>query len=156
VGCVRGVGAASLRRPIAAAALAVTALVLIAPAIAQSRAQGTGEVMAIRELQLKPGTDTAEFERFVTTTYNPGWEGAVPGMKGYIARADRGAQKGTYALIFIFDSANTRDRIFPKEGGGASEKFTAILEAPLTLGKELERYVEPGTLSIYTDYVELR
>lgn len=150
------VGAASLTRPVVMVALAMVALFPLAPATAQSSAEGTGEVMAIRELQLKAGTDPTEFERFVTSKYNPGWEGAVPGLKGYIAKGDRGAQKGSYALIFIFDSENTRDRIFPKEGGGASDKFTAILEAPLTLYKELERYVEPGTLSVYTDFVELR
>lgn len=154
--CPQTAGAASRTRPLVTAMLAIAAVVSIAPALAQSPPEGSGEVMAIREFELKPGIDTAEFERFVTTKYNPGWEGAVPGMKGYIAKGDRGAQKGSYVLIFIFDSKNTRDRIFPKEGGGASERFTAILEGPLTLGKQLEQYVEPGTLSIYTDYVELR
>jgi len=142
-------------RLIPAALSGMTVLALVSPAVQGGRS-GTGEVVAIREIQLKPGVDIAEFERFAVRTYNPGWEGAVPGMKGYIAKGDRGAQKGSYLLVFIFDSESTRNRIFPKEGGGPSERFTALLEEPFSLGKELERYVEPGTLSVYTDYVALR
>jgi hypothetical protein len=123
---------------------------------AQTSRGAAGEVIAIRELQLKPGVDVAEFERFVRETYNPSWQAAVPGMRGYIAKGDRGQQKGTYVLVFVFDSEKTRNTIFPKEGGGASGKFTALLEAPFSLGKTLEAYIEAGTLSVYTDYIALR
>ena len=137
--------------------LTVVAVLTLMPALnAQTSRGAAGEVIAIRELQLKPGVDVAEFERFVRETYNPSWQAAVPGMRGYIAKGDRGQQKGAYVLVFVFDSEKTRDTIFPKEGGGASAKFTALLEAPFSLGKTLEAYIEPGTLSVYTDYIALR
>ena len=126
------------------------------PALAQPSRARTGEVIAIRELQLKAERTPAQFEQFVRSTYNPAWEGAVPGMKGYIAKADRGAQKDSYALILVFDGEKTRDIVFPKEGGGASAAFAALVQPLLALNKDLDKFVEPGSLSVYTDYVVLR
>jgi len=141
--------------PIALVLLTIAGFTLGGPALAQS-SRAADEVVAIRELELKPGIDIAEFERFVTSTYNPGWDGALTGVRGYIAKADRGVHKGRYAFVLIFDSVKTRNAIFPKEGGGASEQFQAALEKPLGLIKQLDKYIEPGTFSAYTDYVSLR
>ena len=149
----RSIGSSSWS--VALAGLTVMALGAMLPTFAQPRAR-TGEVIAVRELQLKADVDTAQFEQFVRSSYNPGWEGAVPGVKAYIGKADRGAQKGSYALIIIFDGERTRDAIFPKEGGGASTAFAPMLEQPLALNKALDKFVEPGSLSIYTDYVVMR
>jgi hypothetical protein len=137
----------------------VVAVILAAAgshAPAAQRPAAGGEVVAVRELQLKAGVDAAQFEQFVRATYNPGWATAVAGLRGYIAKGDRGAQKGTYALFLVFDSQQTRDAIFPKEGGGAAAAFTAKLQAPTALNQQLEKYLEPGSLSVYTDYVVLR
>jgi hypothetical protein len=138
------------------ALLTAVGVAMIVPALAQPSRSGTGEVVAIRELEVKPGANLEEFERFVTGTYNPAWEGAVPGTRGYIARGDRGVHKGRYAFVLIFDSEKTRNAIFPQEGAGASERFMPLLERPLGLTKELDKYIEPGTFSVYTDYVALR
>jgi hypothetical protein len=140
----------------ALAGLAVMAAGTIPPMFAQPSRARTGEVIAIRELQLKEGTDVAQFEQFVRTSYNPAWEGTVPGVKAYIGKGDRGAQKGSYALILVFDGERTRDAIFPKEGGGVSPGFAATLEQPLALNKALDKFIEPGSLSVYTDYVVMR
>jgi hypothetical protein len=145
-----------LQQPFAVAGLTIVALGAILPVFAQSSRAGTGEVIAVRELELKAGVDAARFEGFVRSTYNPAWEGAVPGVKGYIAKADRGAQKGSYALFLIFDGEKTRDAIFPKEGGGVSQAFASALQRPLALNQELDKYLEPGTLSVYSDYVVMR
>jgi hypothetical protein len=137
----------------AASIIAVSALVSL---FAQPSRAGGGEVIAVRELELKAGVDTAQFERFARGTYNPGWDGVIPGLNAYIGKADRGALKGGYALILIFDGTTTRDAIFPKEGGGASPKFAPMLKAPFALNQELEKFLEPGALSVYTDYVAMR
>jgi hypothetical protein len=94
-------------RPVALTVLAVIVSGAMLPALAQPSRARTGEVIAIRELQLKAGADAVQFEQFVRSTYNRAWEGAVPGIRGYIAKADRGAQKGGYALILIFDDEKT-------------------------------------------------
>jgi len=141
--------------PVTIATILTCALGALAPLVAQPSG-GTSEVIAVRELQLKAGVDTTQFERFVRSTYNPAWDRAVPGMRAYIGKADRGAQKGTYALFIVFDGEKTRDDIFPKEGGGAAAKFAAVMKAPLALNEELGKYLEPGGLSVYTDYVAMR
>ena len=145
----------SPRRVLAAATLALVALVLTVPAAQSSRTR-SGEVIAVRELKLKDGADVKQFEQFVTGTYNPAWEGAVPGMKGYIAKGDRGVRSGSYALILVFDSQKTRDAIFPKAGAGVSERFAPLVQGLFDLNEQLDKYVEPGSLSAYTDYVVLR
>ena len=123
---------------------------------AGTRVAVSDEVIAVRELQLKAGADAAQFEQFVRGTYNQAWLGAIPGVKGYIGKADRGAQKDSYALFLVFDSRKTRDAIFPKEGGGASPAFASKVQSLLALNQELEKYLEPGGLSVYTDYVVIR
>ena len=64
--------------PIALILLTIAGFAVGAPALAQS-SRTADEVVAIRELELKPDIDIAEFERFVTSTYNPGWDGALTG-----------------------------------------------------------------------------
>ena len=143
------------RWPVTIAAIVAGVLGTLVPLVAQP-SRGTSEVIAVRELQLKAGVDTTQFERFVRATYNPAWDRAVPGMRAYIGKADRGAQKGTYALFIVFDGEKTRDDIFPKEGGGAAARFAAVMKAPLALNEELGKFLEPGGLSVYTDYVAMR
>jgi hypothetical protein len=58
--------------------------------------------------------------------------------------------------VLIFESEKTRNSIFPKEGGGASAQFAPTFQKLLALNKGLEKYIEPATLSIYTDFVALR
>jgi hypothetical protein len=144
------------RRPVALAAASVIAIGALLPVFAQPSRAGAGEVIAVRELQLKASVNVTEFDRFARDTYNPGWEGAVPGLRAFIGKADRGAQKDSYALILVFDAVKTRDAIFPKEGGGASPAFAPILQRPFSLNQELEKYLEPGSLSVYTDYAAIR
>ena len=144
------------RRRSVVVVLVFVAFAAILPAFAQTSPEASGEVIAIRELQLKPDADTAQFERFVRGTYNPGWNKAIPGMRGYVAKSDRGAQKGSYVLFIVFDGTKTRDAIFPKEGGGVAPEFAARVQKLLALNPELEKFLEPGSLSVYNDYVVMR
>jgi hypothetical protein len=98
----------------------------------------------------------AEFEQFVLETFNPTWEGAAPGLKGYIARGDRGVKKGGYAFVMVFDSEKTRNAMYPTPGGDVSEKFMPTMEKALGLAAPLEKWVDTSTIGVYTDYVEMR
>ena len=62
---------------------------------AQALHTGKGEVIAVRFLELKPDVNIAEFENFAYKTFNPGFDGAVPGLKEYIAKSDRGMNVGS-------------------------------------------------------------
>jgi hypothetical protein len=152
----RGFHVSCSRRSLTLGAASVIALSALLPVFAQPSPAGSREVIAVRELELRAGVDPTEFERFVRATYNPGWNGVVPGLKAYVAKGDRGALKGGYALILIFEGEKARDAIFPKEGGGASPQFAEMLKKPFALNQELEKYLEPGALSVYTDYVAIR
>lgn len=144
------------RRWALSAVLLTLGFAIAATALAQPSAAGAGEVVAIRELEMRPGADLAAFERFVTGSYNPAWQNVAPGMRGYVAKADRGAHKGQYVFVLIFDSVKARDAIFPKEGGGAADRFAPQIDKALALNKALEKFIEPASFSIYTDYVALR
>lgn len=122
------------------------------PAAAQPTA--SGEVVAIRPLTLQADVDTAAFERFARTRYNPGWAHVTPGMTVSIMKADRGTRKGTYVLAFIFDSETTRNAYFPQEGSEGTETFQAYIREVQDLSEELLGYVEE--IGTYTDYVALR
>lgn len=124
----------------------------VVPAAAQN-ADG-GEVVAIRTLELNDDVDSSQFDRFVQNRYNPGWEGIIPGMKVVVVKADRGEEKGAYALIFLFDSVRTRNAYFPQEGSEGTESFQAYIKKASELDTELMQYVE--TVGPYTDYVALR
>ena len=148
-------------RLLSLALLALIGLSTADSALAQSPRAGTGEVLSIRELRLKPGVDPAEFERFVKETYNPRFEQLhFPGWRGYILKADRGTRKGSYIHVYAVESERTRNAFFPTEEGVLSEKSAPLaaelLEEVRRLNQELERYVEPGWHDVYTDYVVLR
>lgn len=140
-------------------ALAVGAFVLpvMESVQAQSRTD-TGKVIAIREQQLKEGADTAAFEKFVREEYNPAVDGTIPGVKMYIMKGDRGEKKGSYLFVYEFDSARTRDAIFPTEGEGPSETFAPFFEELPDLSQEFAKYLASpeDSSDVYTDYVMVK
>ena len=152
----RGFHISGSRRSLALGAAALIVVCALVPLFAQPSQAGARKVIAVRELELKAGVDPGQFEKFAQATYNPGWNAVVPGLEAYIGKGDRGALKGGYALVLIFESEKTRDAIFPKEGGGASPAFAEKLKGAFALNQELEKFLEPGGLSVYTDYVAMR
>lgn len=117
-----------------------------------------GNVVAIRELTLKPDVKPEDFERFVNEEFTPTFEEQVPGVKAYILKGERGDKKGQYSFALIFDSINTRDYYYPFEHGGeASVPKTAEplwMPARKVVFEKLAEYVEDiGEQRGYTDYV---
>lgn len=121
---------------------------------------GPGNVLAVRELKLKPGVDPEEFERFAIEEFTPVFQQQVPGVSAYILKGERGDKKGRYSFALIFDSVNTRDYYYPFEHGGeASVPKNAEqlwLPARKAIFEDLAKYVEYiGEEGGYTDYVVL-
>lgn len=140
---------------LSAALLIPCALTMTGTASAQATRAATGEVVTIRELKLKAGTDRKLFERFIVERYNPAMEGALPGVKSYIAKADRGVRKGSYVHIFVFDSERTRNAIAPTEGK-MSDWASTMWQKLQAIQQEVDKYVEAGWADVYVDYVVLR
>lgn len=121
---------------------------------------GPGNVLAVRELQLKPGVDPEEFERFAVEEFTPTFQEQVPGVSAYILKGERGDKKGQYSFALIFDSVNTRDYYYPFEHGGEASvpknAETLWLPARKAIYEQLIKYVEDiGQQGGYTDYVVL-
>lgn len=119
-----------------------------------------GNIVAIREVNLKQDVDPDEFERFVAEEFTPTFEKHVPGVRAFILKGTRGDRKGGYAFVLVFDSENTRDFYFPTEDGGeASVQGTALeLWEPgqQVIFDRLTQYVdEIGETEGYTDYLVL-
>lgn len=131
-------------------------LLMVNSARSQSSRAGTGEVIAIRDCKLKPGVDSAKFERFIIEKYNPAMEGAFPGVKSFVTKTDRGQKKGSYTHFFIFDSQKTLHAISPEEGGKMADWFVPFWEKTAPIRKELDEYMEEGWMAKFSDYVVLR
>ncbi len=87
-----------------------------------------GNIIAVREITLKPGIDAQEFERFVAEEFTPTFEEHVPGVRSFILKGTRGDRRGGYAFVLVFDSENTRNFYFPREHGGEASVQGAALE----------------------------
>ncbi len=56
---------------------------------------------------LKPGVDSAAFERHMTEIYGPRILQKIPGLRGYLVHGDRGRRKGQYVPVWEFGSMHT-------------------------------------------------
>ncbi len=91
---------------------------------------GTGEVISVHGIQLKPEVNRAEFENWVIEYWNPAMHRLFPGVKSFITMGDnRGNAVGEYAYMLIFDSLKTRDAYMPEEGKH-SDWFKEIYISP--------------------------
>ena len=124
--------------------------------LSQITYSGKGEVVAVRFLELKENIDISEFEKFAVGEFNSKFDGAIPGLKQYISKSDRGIAVDSYAMLMIFDSQIVRNTMIPDKK--SSEWLDAIMEEKnlWALWNKLGTYVTDESLSIYNDFVELR
>ena len=109
------------------------------------------KVFGIHQLELKPGADAAEFERFVRDEYS------LPELAGWqvsIAKGDRGENVGKYLVICEIESLETRNRDVPGDGT-FSPKFEQWIAASAALDEKLNRFLTKaaGMETPFTDYV---
>lgn len=75
-------------------------------------------VVGVHEIELRPGTDPAEFERVAAEVVS------LPMFEGWTTRllkGERGVRAGNYLLVFDIGDPEARDRYFPAEGQGSDE-----------------------------------
>jgi len=126
------------------------------PLLSQITYSGKGEVVAVRFLELKDTVNVEDFEKFVIEEFNSTFEGAIPGLKQYISKSDRGIAVDSYAMFMIFDSQVVRNIMIPNEK--SAEWMDAIMEKKnlWSLWGKLGTYVTDESLSNFNDFVELR
>ncbi len=109
------------------------------------------KVFALHYFDLKPDVSAEALEQFLETNPFP----TLPGWKSYYVKGERGERAGRYAILHEFDSAEIRDRYFPKEDGIPNPEFQSLLNDPkmqLLRGK-WSKLATSIMHAIYTDYM---
>jgi hypothetical protein len=114
------------------------------------------KLFGLHEIELQPGVEPDEFERFFAEEVAP--SPMVPGLKVYLLKGDRGECAGKYLVLLEIESVETRDRYFPRPGAGEeSEEFTQFLEQHPETAAAFDKWQKMSPFGskneIYTDYV---
>lgn len=113
-----------------------------------------GGLVAVRALPVKPGSEM-KFEEFATTELYPAFE-KMEGLRAYVYKGDRGAGKGSYILLWSFDTVDRRNSYFPTEEGDPSDAFNKAYEGVAPVMEKLNGFLSDGATSVpYTDYVSI-
>jgi hypothetical protein len=111
------------------------------------------KVFGLHEMELPPGVEPEEYERFFAEEIAPMPKLTV--WKTRLLKGDRGARTGKYLVLHEIESLEARDRYFPRSGE-ASEEFTRFFEQRPEAAAALEKWQKYGLDSendITTDYV---
>ena len=68
-------------------------------------------VYGLHEIELQPGVEPDEYERFFAEELAPSPE--LPGWKVHLLKGDRGARAGKSLVLLEIESPEARDRYFP-------------------------------------------
>lgn len=114
-----------------------------------------GKIYGLHSLELRPGVDGDDFERFLTSSL--GRLPSLPGWRIALLKGDRGDQVGQYLVLVEVDSSEARNRVSPGGGFDDTGEGREWLEvAGPILGQLLEYVVHvPGVDAPYTDYQEV-
>jgi hypothetical protein len=114
------------------------------------------KVFGVHEIELQPGVDPEEYERFIAEVVAPMPE--FPGWKTHLLKGDRGARTGKYLVLFEIESEEARDRYFPGPGE-ASEELTRFFEERPEAAAAMEKWETytpfDSVDDVTTDYVVL-
>jgi hypothetical protein len=109
-------------------------------------------IVAVHELDLKPGVDRAEFE-WVVREATVGLEREMPGLQQRLfLRGYKAARKGEYAMLWVFESRDALEAMFgteddPKPGPEAFVRYEAAIGPYLAAARP--------DLIRFTDYEEI-
>ena len=131
--------------------LVLTALILFS-GFTFSQTLEKGNNIGIHILTITPNPDVTfnQYMDFFVNKWIPKFEESFPGLKLYIAKGNRGEHDNYFALFFVYDSEETRDKFWP-EDELTSDFGTECMEKLAPTYQELQRL---GTwTSVLTDWV---
>lgn len=114
------------------------------------------KILSVHNLEPAAGADLSAYEAFLTEVAGYLRELETEGWRSYLVKGDRGERKARYAMVHEFDSAETRARYFPIEGGDASPEAQKQFFAPFEARGWVDRWnalVQGLDQDVYTDYV---
>src|SRR3954453_1395775 len=110
------------------------------------------KVFSIHEIELHPGVDPAEFERFVEDSSYPD----MPGTRTHYLKGYRGERAGKFALLLEIVSIERLVQLYPAEAP-SSEEARQYFESE-ALQKHFARWDQlaepPG--AVFTDYAVIK
>jgi hypothetical protein len=112
------------------------------------------KVFGLHEIELQPGVEPDEYERFFVEEIAP--SPTLPGWKTHLLKGDRGERAGKFLVLLEIESLDARDRYFPR-AGEESEEFTRFFEQHPEVAAAFEKWQKLGPFGsatdISTDYV---
>ena len=112
-----------------------------------------GKVYGLHRLELRPGVDAEEFERFARQSLQQGLP--VPGWRVSLLKGDRGEQVGAYLFLFEIDSLEARDRVVGPDGPTDEGQQWIGQVGPLLEQWRQFTTQAPGIETPFTDYHEV-
>jgi len=110
------------------------------------------KVLAMHEIELRPGVSGEAFESFFATEIGSG--PIYPGWWAQLLKADRGERAGKFLVIFEIESVEVRDRYFPTAGERSEEAWQFTHQHP-EIAAMFEKWstltTPPG--EVYSDYI---
>lgn len=122
------------------------------PLLGTEATQAKPQVIGAHEIELKPETDAAEYERLALATIA---EPAPDGVTVRLFKGDRGTRSGKYLMTLEMDTVANRDTTFPTEGShDDSPAIQAWQREHPAAAEAWGRFSEyEGTTEVFTDYV---
>lgn len=103
-------------------------------------------------INLNPDVTMNQFLDFFMNKYIPEYEKNFPGVREFVASADRGQNKNQIGTITYYESIAVRNKYYPSEGEEMSDIAKAALEKMKALNEEFNKYVVEVRRD-YTDWV---
>ena len=111
------------------------------------------KVVAVRELELKPGVTAEAFERFVREEWNA--LPPLPGLRVPVLKALRGQRMGKYLWLWEWETVERWQETVPPPGV-ASAELQQYLTANQALWDKFDTFATvPGGGKAFTDYAEI-
>jgi hypothetical protein len=110
------------------------------------------KVFSIHEIELHPGVDPAEFERFVAESSFPD----MPGTKTHYLKGYRGQRAGKYAVVGEAESLERFVQLLPDDGGFSEEARQHFESEALKRHFARLGQLASGPVVVYTDYVVIK
>jgi len=111
-----------------------------------------GEVISISYPTVKAGMEN-ELENFVTQQLNNACQDNIKGFYMYLLKGNRGAQKGTYAVLRVFDTYEDRKHYFPENSAIPSQNFIKARKKIMAPMEKFKTFFENPPVENSSDYV---
>ena len=100
-----------------------------------------GEVLSISFPKVKEGMEE-KLEDFMTKEMNKAFQNSVDGYYVYLLKGDRGALKGNYAVLRVFDKYERWKLFYPEDTDSPSDAFTKAVKNTENISQKFASYFE--------------